>query len=238
MRYSPLGPVLKTFGPSYRVAGIVLVLGLIFGGLAFAVAYGIHDQTAWLVFDGVAAFFSLLLWRQLVYRAWLHETGISYRKVLGSGEVRWMEVERVFFGSHDLDAHGIPLGTFSSLRLVTTYGRKITLGESIRDTDELYDAVSQKTFDALYRKAVQEFNSNREVDFGAIRVSRETGVTIRRWFHRQTIPWRDIAAFRYSPHYFVFDRVSSRFETRVVSEHVANIRALHALLTNVMRNVW
>jgi len=238
MRYSTLGPALETFGPSYKITGILLALGLLFSGVAFAVANEIHDHAAWIVFDGIALSFGVLLWRHLVCRAWLHEMGISYRKMLGYGEVRWIEVEQIYFETHEVDVHLIPLGSFSSLRLVTTHQKKIALGENIRNTEVLFEVIAKRTFDALYRNAVLEFNSGSEVDFGAIRVSREKGVTIRRWFRRQTIPWKDIAGFQFDAHFAQFDRMSRRLAAKVASKRVANTHALHALLTGVMRHVW
>jgi len=238
MTHSTLGPALETFGPNYKITGILFVIGLVFSGIAYAVADDLHDRTGWMIFDGTVLFFGALVWSHLVCRAWLHETGISYRKILGSGEIRWMEVEQIYFGTYEVNAHMIPLGTFCNFRIVTTQQRKISFGSSIRDAEVLFDAASKKTFDLLYQKAVQEYNSGSEVEFGAVRVSRETGVTIRRWFRTRTIPWRDIAGFQFDGHFVQFDRVSSRFVAKVDSEHVANTRALHALLTGVMRQVW
>jgi hypothetical protein len=60
----------------------------------------------------LSAGFAVLALRHLLSRVWLHETGISFQGIFGYGEMRWQEVERLYFGSYEIHAHYIPLGTF------------------------------------------------------------------------------------------------------------------------------
>ena len=112
MRHSTLGSTIQTFGPSLRIVTILVVVGLVPCGLACAVAREIEERTAWLVFDGLTLGFGVSIARHLACRAWLQEVGISYRNILGYGEVRWEEIEQIYFGAVELHAHWIPLGTF------------------------------------------------------------------------------------------------------------------------------
>ena len=238
MRHSTLGPALQTFGPSLRITAILLVIGFLFCGLAYAVAHEIQDRTAWAVFDALTLGFGVYLSRHLASRVWLHETGISYRNILGYGEVHWEELEQIYFGSIELHVHWIPLGTFDKFKVVTSQQKKISFPGDIRNAGVLNDAASQRTFERLYRKAVEEFNSGSDLNFGAIRVSPVQGVSIKGLLFSRKIAWRDVAAFQVDNYFMDFERVGKQFPVKVATERVANTRVLHALLMGVMKHVW
>ncbi|HET8923226.1 MAG TPA: hypothetical protein VFN26_09560 [Candidatus Acidoferrum sp.] len=102
MRNYSLGPPLETFGPNIRVIVIVLVLALLFCGLAFNVARDLQDHTAWRVFYALTAAFAAIVSWYLVSRVWLHELGISYRESLAmarSGGWNWIASTSVLMSS-------------------------------------------------------------------------------------------------------------------------------------------
>ena len=238
MRHSTLGPVTQTFGPSLRITAILLVIGLLSCGLAYAMAHEIQDRTAWTVFDALTLGFGVYLARHLASRAWLHEGGISYRNILGYGEVRWEEIESIYFGAVDLHADWIPLGTFERFTAITNQQKKISFGGNIRNAGVIYDAAAQRTFERFYRKAVAEFDSGSELKFGSILVRPSQGIILRRWLFSQTIPWREVAAFQVDNYFVNFDRMATHFPVKMAAEKVANVRVLHALLMGVMKHVW
>src|SRR5262245_38543179 len=128
MRHSTLGPAAQTFRPSLRIAMILLVIGLVPCWLAFAVANEIQDRAAWVAFDALILGLGVYIARHLTCRAWLHEGGISYRNLLGYGEVRWEEIEQIYFGAVELHLHWIPLGTFERFKAITNHQKKISFG--------------------------------------------------------------------------------------------------------------
>lgn len=234
--YSTLGPTIQTFGPSLRISAILIVIGFLFCGLAYAVAHEVQERTAWIVFDALTLGFCVYIAHHLASRAWLHESGISYRSILGYGEVRWEEIEWIHYGAVDLHAHGVPLGKFEKLKLITREQQKISFGGNIRDAGVLYEAASQKTFERLYTRAVEEFNSGSELRFGSIRVEPSRGITIRKWLFSQKVRWQEIAGFQVNEYLVSF--VARHFAIRVPTERVANVRVLHALLMGAMKRVW
>ena len=238
MRNYALGPPIETFGPNVRVIAILLVLALLFCGLAFAVAEDLQDHTAWLVFYTLASIFAGILLSYLVSRVWLHEMGISYRGIFGYGEIRWLELDRVYFGSYEVHAHYFPLGTFYRLKLISTHGQKVSLGERGRHADELAERIGKFSFEPLMQKALQTFNSGAVVDFGAILVSRSEGVIIVKLLSDTKIPWQEIEGYDFLSSYVSFHRFHKRFQCRIASERVANLVVLRALLDGVMHHVW
>jgi len=238
MKHTTLGPVAQTFGPSRRITAILPVIGVVVCGLAYAVAHETHDRTAWTVFDALTLGLGVYLARHLASRAWLHEGGISYRSILGYGEVRWEEIESIYFGAADVHADWISLGTFETFKAITNQQKKISFGVNIRNAGVIYAAAAQRTFERLYGKAVAEFNSGSELTFGAIRVRPSQGIVLRKWLFSRTIPWPEVAGFQVNSYFVSFDRMTKHFPVRMAAEKVANVRVLHALLMGVMKHVW
>jgi len=233
-----LGPPLKTYGPNIKVTVILGVVGGLLCLLAFAVAIEVKDPTAWVIFYALTALYGGVFWRQLSSRVWLHESGISYRGILGHGEMQWLDLDRIYFGSYEIHAHYIPLGTFYRLVLVSTHGQKVSLGERVRDADELAERIRKLTFKPMMQRVAQSFESGQEVDFGAMRVSRAEGVTIRRWYSDKKIPWPEIEGYEVTHAYFKIHRFKKRFAVSVSSQKIANAHILRALLDGVMHHVW
>jgi len=237
MNYT-LGPALETYGPNIKVTGILVAIGGLFCGLAYAVALDALNKTAWAVFVGMTAVFSGLLLHHLRSRVWVHDPGISFRGILGYGEIRWQDVERMFFYSYEVHAHWIPLGTLHRLKLVDAHGHKISLGERIRCADELAERIAKATLERLLQKSVEEFQSGAVVDFGSILVSRAEGVTLRKWYGDKQIQWKEIAGYDFTSSHVGFHRFEKRFSANIGTERVANALVLRVLLDGVMGRVW
>lgn len=237
MNYT-LGPPLETYGPNPRTVGIIVVIGGMFCGFAYAVAAEVQDRTAWAVFSGMTAIFAGLVLHHLRSRVWVHDSGISFRGLFGYGELRWQDVERIYFYAYELHAHWIPLGTYYRLKLISMHGQKTSLGERIQHAEDLAKSIGKATLERLLQKAVQEFNREATVDFGSILVSRAGGVTLKKWYADKTIPWAEIAGFDFTNSHVGFHRFDKLFSVNIGVEGVANALVLRALLEGVMGKVW
>jgi hypothetical protein len=233
-----LGPPLQTYRPNIKVTAILCVVGLLLCLLVFAVAIGLKDLTAWTTAYLLAALYGGVILRQLRSRAWLHETGISWRGIRDQGEMRWRDLDRIYCGSYEIHAHYIPLGTFHRLKLVRTQGQKVSLGERIGGADDLAKEIAKFTLKPLLQKAMQSFESGQEVDFGKIIVSRKEGLTVRTWYDDKKIPWQEIEGYERNDAYFKIHQFKKHFAVSVLSEKIANAHVLHALLDRVMHQVW
>jgi len=154
------------------------------------------------------------------------------------GEMRWRDLERMYFGSYEIHAHYIPLGTFHRLKLVSTLGQKVSLGERIGGADSLGREIAKFTLKPLLEKALQSFENGQEVEFGKIIVSRNKGVTVRTWYDDKRIAWQEIESYACNDAYFKIHRFKKHFAVSISSEKIANAHVLHALLDGVMRQVW
>jgi hypothetical protein len=237
LRNPAFGPVVETYGPNIRVVTIVFFLGLFFCTAALLFALDLRDRAAWIVFYTLSALFLFLLSRHLLSKAWLHELGISYRGMLGYGELRWLDIASLYFGPYELRAQHIPLGTFYRLKLVSTHGQRISLGQRIRSADDLADRIARYTFEPLLQKTIQDFNADAEVDFGRIRVSRPRGVAIDKTFFDKKLHWVEIGGYDFNSAYVTFHQFKG-LSWKVPPERVPNTGVLKALLDRVMHEVW
>ena len=237
MRDSTLGPPLESYGPNGRLLCYLASFALLACPLALLVAREIHDLTAWIVFWTLTSICSVLLLHIGVTRVWLHQDGISCRGLFGYRQMRWQELACIFFGSYEVWARYVSLGTFHRLRLVTIYGQSFSIGERIERADELAARIEQFTAKPLLQKAMQTFDSGAELDFGAIRLRRAEGLTVKKWFRARKIRWNEIEAYNVNSAYVRFERFKG-FTWKIPSEDIANIRVLDTLLGGIMDQVW
>lgn len=239
MRSTTLGPPLETYGPHIRITAITAGVGLFFCLLSFAVAHETDDKIAWRVFFVLCALFAGLLAWQLSFRAAVHESGISCQNMFISKELRWQEIERFYFGCHQVYAKHIPLGTFYQFKLHSILGPSLSLSNHVRNAEDLALRVARNTAKPLLEKAMQAFESGTVLDFGAIQVSPSEGVTLKKLLFDKKIQWKDITAYDANFSYFKFDLHKKLLSSWTIpSEKIANAHVLKLLLDSVMEQVW
>jgi hypothetical protein len=94
-----LGPVLDTYKTNVRMTLIVIALAFIFCTPLWFASQETKSPVARLIFLAVLAFFALLIAERLTARAYLHDNGVSYTSILSHKEIRWVEVERLYYGA-------------------------------------------------------------------------------------------------------------------------------------------
>ncbi len=181
-----LGAPLETFKANKAAVAVVIVLGLFLGAIALS------------VFDTTAASFApeiiliallgstvLTLVYLVSVRVSIHPDGISYHSLFTAKEMRWDEVERFYYSPPN-----------RSIKLTDAGGQKILIRNLIQRREEVLEKLLSATSHPLLRKATVLFDSGAELDFGAIRVSKNGGLKIRKWFRSQQIPWEQVAGYR------------------------------------------
>ena len=225
-----LGPEVEKYGPNVKVAVIAFVLGALFCVPFWFGAKEANSRTGWAIFFAVASFFALLFVYQVSSRASLHVDGVSCRSIFGEKEMRWTEVERFRYSSHEVYARGIPLGAFYQIKLIDEHGSTISFGDRIGRAAQLGQKLNQFTFEPLLQKVSQRFQSGADLDFGAVHLTSSAGLTINRWFGSKTIPWQEIASCHLDDKMFYITRVGKKRANAVSLEHLYNASVLVALL--------
>jgi hypothetical protein len=228
-----LGPVLDTYKTNVRMTAFAVVLALVFCTPLWFAAHETDSRTARVIFLGVLAFFILVIAERLTARAYLHDDGISYRSILTQKEIRWVAVERLYYGAHRLSVNVIPLGTFYQLKLLDQNGQKLSLGDRVGRIAQLAEKIAQYTYEPLLRKATDNFSSGEELDFGLVRVSRSAGLKVKRWSGYTTVKWADLAAYKLDAGNFYLWRTGEKHTNGLPTERIPNAWILLGLLNAV-----
>ncbi|MCU1242269.1 MAG: hypothetical protein JWO71_2995 [Candidatus Acidoferrum typicum] len=228
-----LGPVLDTYKTNVRMTAYTVVLGVTFCTPLWFAFRETKSPAARITFLAVLAFFALLIAERLTARAYLHDNGISYHSILNHKEIRWVEVERLYYGAHQVSAHVIPLGTFYQLKLLDQNGQKLSLGDRVGRIAQLAEKIAQYTYEPLLQKATHNFDRGEELDFGLVRVSRSAGLKVKSWSSYTTIPWADLAAYKLDAGNFYLWRVGQKHTNGIPTERIPNAWVLLGLLNTV-----
>ena len=231
-----LGAELETFGSNKVVIGLVVVLAL--GTSWFVYAAFTTPSTD----NGFRIFALLLMAGPVLLFFWLksiqvtlHTDGISYRSMFGGKEMRWDAVERFYYTATKQRVHFIPIGTYYHFKLVDSEGRKLRLGNRIGRLALLGQKLIEHTCPTLLKKAVNQYNSGQEVDFGSIRVNRTAGIKVKTFFVRKEIPWDNVSSFAIQHGHFYVWRRGEKRTTGPALRYVPNAWALLGLLKSILQ---
>jgi hypothetical protein len=230
-----LGPVLDTYKTNVRMTAYAVAVGAIFCTPLWFAAQETKSPAALVIFLGVLAVFVLLIAERLTARAYLHDNGISYRSILRHKEIRWVEVERFYYGAHQVSAHIVPLGTSYQLKLLDQNGQKLSLGDRVGRIAQLAEKIAQYTYEPLLQRATHNFNRGDELDFGLVRVSHSAGLKVKHWSGFTAIPWADLAAYKLDAGNFYLWRVGQKHTNGIPTERIPNAWILLGLLSAVSK---
>jgi hypothetical protein len=198
-----MGPELETYkGNKFTmVAMLVLAAGVFFIGHLIATSSVSNGVRVFLLLLTVGLIF-LFFWVKSV-RVTLHSDGITYHTLLGTKEMRWDDLERFEYGAIKQSVNFIPVGTYHHFKFIDASGKKMRFGNRVEQPGKLVSKVVELSYPALYRKVVDRFNNDEEVDFGAIRVTRTGGIKVKKFFGGyKEIPWADVSSYAIQSGYF------------------------------------
>jgi len=235
MKRHSLGLELQSFGPSVRLVLVLIAVGGFFTWIFLEGAREFHSRTAWLVFYLIGACSGLLILRHLIFRVWVHESGILYRGMLGVGEILWRDFDKIYYCTYDITFHFVTLGVFHRLTLITKRGLKLSIGERLHGSGDLAELIQSYTLPEMMRKAVHEFERGAQLDCGAIRLSRKNGVKYQNWWFWHEIRWEHLSKYDVSDIRVNLRAANKLFETNISADKVANIHVLKELLDRVKK---
>jgi len=239
VRHYTLGPPIETYGPNIRITALFVAAASVIWLIAFGIAHDTKDVTAWTILFLVSALIGgAVLW-QLSFHAAVHEAGVSCENIFVTKEMRWYEVDRFYFGCHELHAHYVPLGTFYSLKLRSTHGQTLSFSNHIRRPEDFALLISRYTIKPLLEKAQQNLQSGRNLSFGAVILKPAEGLTLIKLLKDKKISWSEIESYTAGVSFLEIHLRQRLFSThRVRAEKVANLHVLKALLDSVMQKEW
>jgi hypothetical protein len=230
-----LGAELEAFGGNKIVMGVLAVLAALAGYLVFISFTAAAKDNAFRIFTltlfAIPAF--LLIWVKSV-QVTLHSDGISYKSMFGEKEVRWDAVEKFYYSATKRSINFIPIGTFYTFKFVDNEGGKLRLGNRAERLAVLGQKLIELTYPTLIKKAVEQYNTGQEVDFGSIRVTRATGIKVKKFIGWKEIPWNEVSSYAIQKGHFYVWRKGEKRTTGPGLDFVPNAFALQGLLKSIL----
>ncbi len=238
-----LGPPLETFnGNKVTLTATVVIVGF------FAFIFGTPLAAPPVNTHGLMIYVGVVLGLLVLFGGWLlsikvrlHPDGISYQSWFGSKEIRMDELERFYYSSVKRSVNFIPVGTYYKFKLIDSSGKKISFGNRVERPSALGPKLVQHTLSPLLEKAARLLRSGQEVDFGAIRISRDQGLKVKKsaWLglgkRTEEIPWDQVSEYRIDRGHFYIFRTGQKRTTGPLISQVPNAFVLLALLEGIYK---
>lgn len=229
-----LGVPLEAFRGN-KVVMIIVALIILGAAWGFIEACEPGDMTCWVWMAAVLAAMAFFLYWLSTVEITIYDGGISSKTCLGTKEMRWDDVARFTYSATRQSVNFIPVGTYYQLKLENAQGQKISIGNRASGMERLSTHMLQQTLPTLLRKAVDQFNSGAEVDFGQIKLSR-AGFKAKGLFKWFEVPLDQVIDYRIDQgHFFVFQRGKKLPAISNGLAQVPNAFALLALLDSIFQ---
>ncbi len=230
-----LGVPVETFRGNKIVIATVALAGF---GITWGVAEACRQEGAacWGLLAATVGVFAFWLYWLYSVEITIYDGGISSKTCLGSVEIRWEDVTRFTYSATRQSVNFIPVGTYYHLKLESAQGQKLTLGNRASGMEKLSTEILRRTLPSLLHRAVEQYNSGAEVDFGAIKLSRAGGFKTKVLFKTVEIPPDQVVDYRIEQgHFYVFRQGKRMAAISAPLMQVPNAFALLALLDSVYR---
>jgi len=193
--HESLGGANRHFGFNRRWAAFFGFGSLLFGAVGVAALTVMrHDSEWWysLVGIGFCALNIYGLVRTVIASATICERGVSFKTLRSQGEMLWEDVDKFRYSVLVTYHQGFIKTISYRLQLTDKDGQRAELGSNLEHPKELAEWLLNKLQPLILQKTTTAFESGKELDLGAIKVSRE-GITISIGLSRVHIPLANVA---------------------------------------------
>jgi len=164
-------------------------------------------------------------------RVVLYAEGLSYSNLLGERQVRWDSVRRLYYQATKMSVNFIPVGTVYWIRIIDDRGQKIRFGSGLVKAALLATKVLELAQGPLLNRIATEFGAGADIEFGPVRVNRESGIVIKKlWGRTKHIPWNEVHSYRIERGSIYIWRTGEKRVAGIPISKVPNAFALLALL--------
>ena len=140
----------------------------------------------------VAAAVSLLFLRVRIFA-----DGIAVISLSGENEMRWDQVESLYFEAFQQREYGIPIMTSYTLRLADASGNILKVPAGLARARVLANLIVSKITPLITDRLVPRFNSGERLAFGSMQISLPEGIQAKaNAFNTVITPWSMFAGVR------------------------------------------
>lgn len=192
-----------SLGFQITAAGVLLIA---FGGLTAYAVYLFYDMWSqnyyqpviieavlpWVIGAGATLLLTLLVFWQIYASskkaAVVFENGFAFSDRKGVKAWKWEQVESVTANIVRNYTNGIYVGTSHTYSLVSSAGEKLVINDSLKDVENFYTHLQNKTLQPRYQRLADQYNQGSKVSFGPVAISKQEGLQIG----KKTFPWDEI----------------------------------------------
>jgi hypothetical protein len=231
-----LGATIETFKGN-RI--IIIVMSLI---TLFIISVSITEEhqaghSEYLALALIIISLFLLIYWLLSVEITIYTDGISSKTVLGKKEMRWENVIHFTYSATKQSVNFIPVGTYYSMKLEDAQGQKINIGNRASGKEKLSKQIINCTLLPLLSRAVEQYKSGAEVDFGLIKLNRARGFKSKGLFKSIEVPLNQLIDYRIEKGQFYVFRQGKKFAAiSAPISKVPNAFALIALLDSMFKS--
>lgn len=177
----------------------------------------------------------LALWNSR-RRVVLYKEGLSYSSLFGEKQVHWDNVNRLYYKATKMSVNFIPIGTAYWIRITDNHGQRVRFGSGLVKMASLTAKVLELAQGPLLEKIATEFDAGADIEFGPIRVNRQSGVAIKKlWGRTKQIPWCEVHSYRIEEGRIYIWRKGEKRAAGIPISEVPNVFALLARLDIIFK---
>jgi hypothetical protein len=136
----------------------------------------------WFIGAGIALLLVVLvLWQMYTSRkkaAVVYENGFAYSDRKGAKVWKWEQIEAVTANIVRNYTNGIYVGTTHIYTLVSTDGEKLVINDSLKDVENFYAHLENKSLQLRYQRLADMYNQGNRVSFGPVAISKQDGLQV------------------------------------------------------------
>jgi len=229
-------PPFETYRTNKVTLGLVIAFAL-FNIWVFYTAFSGGGVKLSLLLLGLVLICMFGLWIAwlLSVRVSLHENGIAYHSLFGSKEMLWDEVCRFYYSALKRSINLIPVGTYYSFNLQSSNGQWLSFGNRLEKPEQLGSRLTQLTYPKLFQKCASHFDSEVDVEFGPVRLSRSGGIQIKKLFRVVKISLDSVTDYRIEEGSLYIFHVGQNRATDVSIRQIPNVFVLVGLLDAIYK---
>jgi len=189
-RWAWLAAALVFLGSSAGVAAYGLYLANI-GWKRYGAAV-VTESLFWPVIATAGLFLLSLIFAGAAYANWvkaimLYQNGFAYKDRRGLHPWRWRDVASLRMAVTRHDIFGIHTGTTHAYTVENRSGNRLVLNDGFSRVEELARVIEENIFPLLFEQATQQFNFEKNLNFGPIMVNK-AGIQI----NRKSFGWGEV----------------------------------------------
>jgi hypothetical protein len=190
------GQPIVTYRANWVLVSFFLIVTAGFGWLFVSLLQ--PDRPNGFIIQAMVALFAVMFLSAAVYVSQLvvcvFVDGISVKTIGSESQMRWDQVDTLYYSAVQQRVYGIPVNTSYTLRMEDRSGNKLKIPSGLGKGRELANLVVRNTTPLIMKNLQQRFVGGERIAFGSIQISLTEGIDAKaNAFKKVKTPWEMFA---------------------------------------------